>query len=81
MKSPKSVLLLLFLCAGGPAAQTTPGSVEALAPEKCRGMVEIPAGEFFYGDDHAPAGRRLGPEPSMATTGRCFMDKFGVTWR
>lgn len=83
-KEIKKLGLMLTLClALAPAvpAETTPESVEALAPEKCRGMVQIPAGEFFFGDDYAPLGKRKGPVPSMVKTGGYFIDKCEVTWR
>lgn len=64
----------------------SPEEVEALAPERCKGMEEIPAGSFTFGDSYAAAGRRTPPafrsliKPvTTKTTGAFLIDKCEVT--
>lgn len=52
-----------------------------LAPKQCRGMVEIPAGEFLFGDTYAAANDLPGVPPSRVTTGAYLIDKCETTWR
>ncbi len=86
-------LLYLMLLLASPALAVeeehpyfSPEEVQALEPERCKGMVEIPAGSFTFGDSYAAAGRRTPPafkhliKPvTTKTIGAFLMDKCEVT--
>lgn len=67
----------------------SPEEIEAMAPEQCRGMVEIPAGPFTFGDTFAQKYpkrlskllRSRAKPVTTATTGAFLMDKCKVTKR
>lgn len=66
----------------------SPQQIEAMAPERCRGMAEIPAGPFTFGDSYSAAGKKIPPayKPysrpvTTASTGAFLMDKCEVTKR
>lgn len=87
----KLLAVMLLLASPALAAEDeqpyfSPEQVEALAPERCRGMAEIPAGPFTFGDSYAAAGRRTPPafrhliRPVVQkTSGAFLMDKCEVT--
>lgn len=89
MPNTKSFAIALLLAAPVSAEEApyfSPEEIEALAPARCRGMAEIPAGPFTFGDSYAAAGRRTPPafrhliKPvTTATTGAFLMDKCEVT--
>ncbi|GEM_PF-3223856 len=86
-------LLALILLMAAPALAEeedlpyfTPEQIEAMTPERCRGMAEIPAGPFTFGDSYAAAGRRTPPAfrhlirpVTTKTSGAFLMDKCEVT--
>lgn len=67
----------------------SPEQLEAMAPERCRGMVEIPAGPFTFGDTYvakypkklSKVLRARARPVTTATTGAFLMDKCKVTSR
>ncbi|OGR80905.1 MAG: hypothetical protein A2X32_00620 [Elusimicrobia bacterium GWC2_64_44] len=86
----KLLALTLLLAAPAMAEDNepyfTPEEIESLAPERCRGMVEISSGPFTFGDSYAAAGRRTPPafkpliKPvTIKTTGAFLIDKCEVT--
>lgn len=79
-------LSLLLLAAPSSAAEPGfhyPADIEAMSPEKCRGMAEVPGGEFLFGDvvAHASKLKLPGRKPGTASTGAFMIDKCETTRR
>lgn len=89
MKLPLTLLMALCALQASAAEKApyfSPAQIEALAPERCREMAEIPAGSFTFGDSYAAAGRKVPPalvrfsKPVVTlSTGAFLMDKCEAT--